>query len=412
MRVARCVALLALSGAAAAAAPLAITDVTVIDVERDRSIGPRTVLVADGRIAAIGAAQVPADAEHIDGRGRFLIPGLVDFHVHLFNNASGRAPNDWTFALYVANGVTAVREMSARANDIALVQRWRAERAIAPRIVAVGIPVRGASPEDAAHQVDAAADAGADFVKAFSEVPAENFAAILAAARRRGLPVAGHTPDAVPLLEAATAGLASNEHLMQVYAECGSARACRRTMHALARTRQLQVPTLVLDQPASALDADAHAHLLRPDERARWERILATLTDTDRALAAQRALAARRIVRAMHDAGVPIAAGTDAPMPNVYPGFALHEELALLVAAGLTPREALRAATLVPAEFLGIAAETGSIAVGKRADLVLLDADPVRDIRNTTRIAAVVLDGRLLRRAALDALLSLEAVGE
>jgi len=107
----------------------------------------------------------------------------------------------------------------------------------------------------------------------------------------------------------------------------------------------------------------------------------------------------------MHDAGVTILAGTDSPMPGVYPGFSLHEELSLLVESGLTPVEALRAATLAPAEFLGIAGTSGSVAVGKRADLVLLDADPTKDIRNTRRINAVFLDGRLLRRADLDALL-------
>jgi len=108
---------------------------------------------------------------------------------------------------------------------------------------------------------------------------------------------------------------------------------------------------------------------------------------------------------AMHQAGVTIMAGTDSPMPGVYPGYALHEEMALLVASGLTPREALRSATLTPAQFLGIAATTGSVAVGKRADLVLLDADPTRDIRNTRRIDTVVIDGRLLRQGVLDSVL-------
>lgn len=427
-----------------------ITDVTIIDVERGRSTGPRTVLVDGGRIVAIVAphdAQVPANAQRVDGRGRFLIPGLVDMHVHLFNLSSHRPPNDWSFPLYVANGVTALREMRADAAAIALVKRWRKALddgdLIAPRILAAGIAVYSRSPDDAARQVDAAADAGADFIKVFSEVPASHWHAILDAARARSLPVVGHVPAGVPLLVAAGAGQRSNEHLMQAYEACSSVEAplleerrnldgdaliaqrdaqetralaafdrsiCRRIAKALAATGQVQVPTLVLADEDSLWrsgvpSADPRWRFLRVDERARWERFLAGYTAQDAALAKRREPVARRIVSAMHQAGVPIMTGTDSPMPGVYPGFSLHEEMALLVESGLTPREALRSATLVPAQFLGMAAATGSVAVGKRADLVLLDADPAQDIRNTERIRAVLFDGRLLRRADLDALL-------
>jgi imidazolonepropionase-like amidohydrolase len=150
---------------------------------------------------------------------------------------------------------------------------------------------------------------------------------------------------------------------------------------------------------------DPRWQLLRADEQARWERILAGPVAQDQAREQLRLDVARRIVSAMHRAGVSIVAGTDSPMPNVYPGFSLHEELALLVESGLSPHEALRSATLTSAEFLGIAADGGSVVVGKRADLVLLDADPIKDIRNTRRINAVVFDGRLLQRADLDELL-------
>jgi imidazolonepropionase-like amidohydrolase len=144
---------------------------------------------------------------------------------------------------------------------------------------------------------------------------------------------------------------------------------------------------------------------LRPDEQTRWEHYLEQEPALDKKLAAQRWDVSRRIVKALHAAGAPILAGTDAPMPLVYPGFSLHKELELLVESGLSPAEALRAATLGPAEFLGLSESTGSIAVGKRADLVLLDANPLRQIGNTQRIRAVVLNGRLWRRTDLDALL-------
>lgn len=429
---------------------VAITDVSIVDVEQGRLIGPRTVLVDEGRIAAIvapGAAHIPASAQRIDGRGRFLMPGLVDMHVHLFNLSSHRPPNDWSFPLYVANGVTAVREMRADAESMTLVHHWQTAvddgELIAPRILAAGIAVYGATPEDAAHQVDAAAEAGADFIKVFSEVPATHWRAILAAAQARSLPVVGHVPAGVPLLVAAAAGQRSNEHLMQAFEACSSIEArlleqrrdlagdaliarrdaqesaaldafdpavCRNVARTLAASGQVQVPTLVLadedllgkDGPPST---DPRWRYLRPDERARWQRFLDGYTAQDAELARRRWPVAREIVSAMHEAGVVIMAGTDSPMPGVYPGFALHEELELLVAAGLTSAEALRSATLEPARFLGIADKSGSVAVGKRADLLLLDADPIKDVRNTRRIHAVLLDGRLLRRTDLDALL-------
>ena len=422
---------------------------TVIDVVHGRSAGPRTVIVDDGRILAITGqgADVPPGAQRVDGRGRFLIPGLVDMHVHLFNLFSHRPPNDWTFPLYVANGVTAVREMRADAASIVLVKQWRKAlddgELTAPRILAAGIAVDGTSPEDATRAVTAAAEAGADFIKIFSEVPESRWRAILDTARARWLPVVGHAPAGVSLLDTATAGQRSNEHLMQAYEACSSIETqllderrglegealdslreaqegkalatfdgdrCRRVSKALATTGQVQVPTLVLGNEDSMREhgppsADPRWRFLRADERPRWERFLAGYTANDAALAKQRWPVARKIIAAMRQAGVPILTGTDGPMPGVYPGFSLHEEMAMLVDAGLTPRAALRAATFEPARFLGIAGAAGSVDVGMRADLVLLDADPTKDIRNTTRINAVILDGRLLRRADLDELL-------
>jgi imidazolonepropionase-like amidohydrolase len=448
LRTATLAGLLALSApapAAAPAAPLAITEVTIVDVEHGTLSRPRTVVVELGRIVAIDAprrARLPAGARRIDGRGRYLVPGLVDMHVHLFNNATHRPPNDWAFPLFVAHGVTAVREMAARVESLPQVAAWNAARAngtlVAPRVVAAAVVVRGDSPPDAARDVLAAADAGADAIKVFSELPAANLPAILAAARMRGLSVIGHAPARLPLRDAA--GLRSNEHLMQVFEACSpledelvaarrdvdddalaqlqaaqEARAlatysparCRRVARRLAAAGQAQVPTLVLD----ALPRDGrHAQhplwpRLREDERARWQRLLGSLAPDDRAAERARRQVARRIVAALHREHVLVLAGTDTPMPESYPGDSLHEELRLLVEAGFTPAQALRAATLDPARFLGQDADSGTVAVGKRADLVLLAADPTRHIGNARRIEAVVLDGRLLDRAALDGLL-------
>ena len=191
---------------------------------------------------------------------------------------------------------------------------------------------------------------------------------------------------------------------------------CDRIAAALARTDQVQVPTLVLPyfeargSPTTFRD-DPRGRYLRPDEQARWQRFLNIREHAgeDQKLAARRWEVSRQIVKSLPAAGVRLLAGTDAPMPLVYPGFALHKELELLVEAGVSPTDALRAATVWPAEFLGVSDRSGSIAVGKRADLVLLDANPLSDIRHTQRIRAVVLAGRLLQRADLDTLLGAAA---
>lgn len=428
-----------------------ITDVTIVDVEGGRTVGPRTVVVKDGRIASIdakGSVPVGDSIQRVDGRGRFLMPGLMDMHVHLFNLSSHRPPNDWSFRMYIANGVTGVRDMRSDAASMQLVKRWRAAvdsgQLVAPHIVAAGISVYGKSPDGAKADVDAAVDAGADFIKVFSEVPATHWRAILTEANARSLPVVGHVPASISLLDAANAGQRTGEHLTQVYEACSSAEAkilaerqglqgdalmsrasaqeaeilgtfdqgvCGRMARALAATGQVQVPTLVLaDEDELARHAqpndDYRWRLLRPDEQRRWQRFLAQYTKEDASLAARRWPIAHNIVSMLHRAGVPIMAGTDAPMPGVYPGYSLHEELQLLVASGLAPIEALRTATLEPARFLHIQDRSGSVAVGKQADLVLLDADPTKDIGNTQRIRAVVLAGRLLERSDLDALLN------
>jgi imidazolonepropionase-like amidohydrolase len=433
----------------AAAAGVAIIDTTVVDVEGDRDARHRTVLVDGDRITAVvdaSHARIPVDAVRVDGRGRWLIPGLVDMHVHLFNTVSHRAPNDWALPLFVANGVTGVREMSADAASIAVLRQWRRETdagdRIAPRVLAAGIAARITDPADAPRVVAAIADSGADFVKVFSEVATPQWQALLAAARAHGMPLSGHVPAGVALLNAAAQGQRTAEHLMQAYEACSSRedallqarvgltgaalvelrdaqearaldgferRACTRVARRLAASGQWQVPTMVLAwteaHRAASLDADPRWHLLRVDERARWSRIATDLAARPDPLARRRWEVTRSIAAVFRRANVPMMTGTDAPMPEVYPGFSLLDELQRFVDTGYTPREALRAATLAPARYFGQEATNGSVAAGKRADLVLLAADPTRDVHATRRIDAVLVGGRLLRRADLDALL-------
>lgn len=430
----------------------AFDNVSIIDVVRGQVVGPRTVRIADGRITAIEASSsrsdAPPDPLRIDGTGCFLIPGLVDLHVHLFNHATRRPANDWTFPLFVANGVTAVREMSTQPEGLAIVRQWRERQAdgqlIAPRIVATSGVVRADSPEAARLEVRRMQAAGLDFIKVFSQYREPIWRAIVDEARTLRMPTAGHTPYGFGAVETARNGQRSSEHLTQIFEGCVAHQAAlleergglvgeklvavlqRQEMPMmaafdpkvaaqlasdLAKTGQVQVPTLVLMAreargPASEWNADARWRLLRVDEQARWDRILREpLPPGEAELAQRRWETARRVVPILHAGGVRVLAGTDAPMPLVYPGYSLHDELALLVECGLSPADALRAATLWPAEFLGLRAQYGSVEVGLRADLVLLKANPLTDIQHTRRIHGVMLEGRWLDRTALDGLL-------
>jgi imidazolonepropionase-like amidohydrolase len=439
--------LLACGVASAAPEVLAIEGITVVDVDHGVHLGPRSVLIVERRIAALdapGSVAIPDGATRVDGRGLFLVPGFTDAHVHLFNNASRRPPNDWAFPLFVAHGVTRVRDMMTRPDAMPTVRAWRqalADRSlIAPRVI-TSTPVSGEDEAALRAQVRAAHEAGVDAVKVFSGVSGAAYNIIRDAAREVGMPVYGHVPAGVGVWGARQH---SNEHLMQVYEACsplgrsalvarsglsGEAliakrdaqeaevlaayrnRPCQIAAALLARQRAHQVPTLVLAHfeargDATGFRADPRYLQLRPDERARWERILATRSAAEVALGVARREVSLKIVRELHQAGVPLVAGTDAPMPLVYPGSSLHEEMGLLVEAGLSPAAALRTATLGAAEMLDQETGSGRIAVGMPADLVLLEADPLADIAHTRRIRSVMLDGRLLDRAALDALLA------
>ncbi len=421
-----------------------IADIAIVDLTRDRPPTVRTLVIEDQRIVAVLApddARIPRDAPRFDGRGRYVLPGLIDMHVHLFNLSSRRPPNTWTFPLFLAAGVTGVREMNTDAEGLALIGQWREQSArgelLAPRMLAAGIAVRGNSPAQARRQVDAAVAAGADFIKVFSQVPAPQYRAIIHEARRRHVPVEGHAPETLPLLDTTRAGQRTVEHLTQVFEACSrvdeeviadrvagvdaghdearvlnafDAGRCKRVARELAKHSQAQVPTLMLPYIEATREQrhpfeDPRFRYLRPDERERWHRFLTPMTPNEQTLARQRWAVARKIVATLHRAGVTLIAGTDAPMPEVYPGFGLQEELRLFVAAGMTPREALYAATLAPARLLGREADLGPIAPGRFADLLVLDADPTRDLSTLGRIAAVVIDGRLLRRADLDEML-------
>lgn len=462
-------ALLLSAGGIVSAQSLIIKNVTVID---GTGAGPRrnvSVGVGAGRITAIEKKLKTAKGILvIDGRGKFLIPGLWDMHIHL-------GPPDIFFPLLVANGITGVREMFTGI-PLEVIRQWRAHSDV-PRIVAPGFidgpPMlwSGAplppgafavsTPEQARLAVDAIARSGADFVKVYSSVPREAYFALADEARRIGIPFAGHVPEAVSSLEAALAGQRSQEHLLQILEGCSTreneVRAERvRIMLDKSVSGEERQRVLAFENPAELLDSyneqkaailfqtfvhngvwqtptlvilsgfarardddfihDPRREYLPKSWTAQWDprqtSFLKDLSaaDYDALNARVHVLLARheKLVGDMYRAGVEFLAGTDANGVNpVLPGFGLHDELALLVQSGLTPMEALETATRNAARYFG-GADFGTVEPGKSADMVLLNADPLEDIRNTEKIEAVVMRGRYFSRQDLDAMLERE----
>ncbi|MBZ5681504.1 MAG: amidohydrolase family protein [Acidobacteriia bacterium] len=431
---------------------LLIEDVTVIDATGAPARPHRTVVVRAGHIEAILPTESQAaakDALHIDGRGKFLIPGLWDMHVHMVFGEWFPRGKEVTLPLFIANGVTGVRDMGG---ELEVLQQWRKEIAagtlIGPRIVMSGPMLDGpqprfpssiaiATPEDGRRAVDDLKRRGADFIKLQSLIPREAVFAIAEEARKQGIPFVGHVPDAVRASEASNAGQKSFEHLIGIFegsspledeflkgpkgpgkflSTYDPARAAK-LFALLAKNQTWQCPTLVWERGGNLIDEADFAH----DARAKyvpaywkdvtWKRFTDQVVhefNTDDLATRKRFVEKElEVVNAMHRAGIPFLAGTDTP-PGVYvfPGFSLHEELQRFVAAGFTPMEALQTATLNPAKFLDMEDRLGTIEKGKLADLVLLDANPLEDIRNTQKIAAVIVNGRYLSRADLDKMLA------
>ncbi|MBW3569883.1 MAG: amidohydrolase family protein [Gemmatimonadetes bacterium] len=421
------------------AATLAITHVTVVDVTGGPARPGQTVLVSGDRIVAVGPAaqvRVPRGARVVEGAGRYLIPGLWDMHAHAvgYGDTAGQP----ALKLSLAHGVTGLRDMGSHPFQTA--RAWRdaiaAGRMLGPRML-IASPVvenprwlaavrrweeeAGKSTEwmngrfgpgtvdEARRFVDSAVAIGADHIKVRNWPAPEISAALVARARERGIPVVAHGNRPFP-----EAGVASYEHSIFPSLDEGRDSLFRQW----AGSGAAFVPTLVAsfarlhptDSVIAWIDPARTPKLRYAPARLRndWRQELEIAAKNERPFDwrghHQDQL---RDLREMRRAGVRILAASDFGAPLTIPGVDLHEELAKFVSdVGMTPLEALRAATLHPAEFLGLADSLGTIAPGMLADLVLLDADPLADIRNTRRIHAVVANGRLLDRAALDRLLA------
>jgi imidazolonepropionase-like amidohydrolase len=410
--------------------PLAITSVNVVDVVGGRILPSRTVVIKGDLISTITTnGSPPSDASIIDGQLGFLIPGLWDMHAHT-GGGSGITP--WHKAwlqLYIANGVTGIRDMGSDLDVILAMRRGTSMGDIVgPRIFAAGpilddapgdwpLRMRVKTAEDGRRAVQILNQRGVDLIKVHDHTPREAFFAIAEEARHLGLPLAGHVPLGLSAEQVIQAGQGDIEHLsnMRLWRRCSGGaeyrpEACRAFFETLARRGIWQTPTLfnwseiaTIGTPDSSVGPEelAYASKALKDGWALNRVLSKTTPEMIRDLRAASATGAA-VTRAMYNLGVPILTGCD----TMIAGFCVHDELELMVGGGMTPLGALQTATINPARYLGRESSLGSVEAGKAADLVLLDANPLTEIQNLRRIRAVVLGGRFLDRNELDRILA------
>jgi imidazolonepropionase-like amidohydrolase len=409
------------SGRQTTSPSLAITRVTVIDTASGSAHPEMTVLIGGNRILEVGKSEAvtpPAGITVVDGRGKYVLPSLWDMHVHLFNNRDqvGTNNSEYFFPLLIANGILGVRDMWTDPEDIEVAGRWNREieagTLVGPRVTVSSRIVDGEpathpnslvvrTPDEGRDAVRSLKATGAGFIKVYWSLSRNTYFAIADESRRQNIPFEGHVPRSVTPGEASDAGQRTIEHMDGVNGACTAiedrsrydARRCEALADRLRKNGTWLVPTAVNFFDPSGVDLDSHRRYA-PRQLGAWVR----REPSDVGVLVHRAM--RQVGRFL--------AGTDISIrrPRTVPGFSLHDELTLLVERGHTPAEALQAATVNPAKYLDKLDEFGTIETNKRADLLLLDADPLADIHNTSRISAVVLNGRLHDRGQLDRLLA------
>ena len=438
---------------------LALVHATIVDVRTGHLLADQTVIIIGDRIRSISRkATIPANAQVVNCAGQFIIPGLWDMHAHALWSTDQIKR---MFNLFLANGITGIRDMGSPL-PVSETLSWRSRSAdgsiLAPRIVAAGKLVDGpqpvwqgsvavGSPDQAREAVEALHKQGVDFIKVYSRLPREEYFGVAAEAKKEGIPYVGHVPMYVSAREASVAGQRSIEHLSEESFACSSKEAeLRRQLVATApgaerdqvRKQQMkvivdtfsrpkatalaqlfaknntwQVPTLLVQytyayvDPFQLVDSTGMRYVPPATVKGWSERLggYRRIRDASDMEAQKRSYELESdIVRLMRRNGVHFMVGTDAE--TFYPaGFGLHKELSLFVSVGFSTLEALQAATLNPAIFLGEEKDTGTIEPGKTADLVILDANPLEYIGNTERIAGVLVSGRYLDRSRLNHLL-------
>jgi imidazolonepropionase-like amidohydrolase len=421
----------------------AITDVNVVDVEQGTILPDQTVIIEGESIKDVGPRAeliVPNGARVIEGRGLYLMPGLVDAHVHYFDQeVFGR--------VLIANGVLLARDMGLPTKQaVKLRDALKQGELIGPELIIAGSILDGdpplipaisiglTTPEEARAAVRQQAAAGVDQIKVYSKLDKAVFLAIVDEAHKVGLKVVGHVPDSIGIEEAAAAGLKSSEHLFgfdkvvakllgayvrQTYAGMGAEAGYLQRLNEVdpielqAVYQQLRAsgltvcPTVIVFQTGTDYKAIQSGNFqgseyISPFILGIWQSQRAQQDDLPDFIWQNWA----QMVKGLHDAGVPLMVGTDLVTPGIIPGEAVHQEMEIWQDAGIPPADVLRSATLVPAQFAGLEDRLGTVAQGKTASLVLVKGNPLEDIGNAQLIEGVFLRGKYYDRADLDRLLS------
>ena len=395
---------------------LVLIDVNVIDATGASLQTDMTIVIRNGRIYALGKTgriKFKGKAKIVDATGKFLIPGLWDMHAHLGSDKFDRQGH---LPLFLANGVTGIRIMDGGPAH----HEWRKEieagKLNGPRMM-IGSPIIGQGPVSASaarEKVSQAKLAGADFVKVHDALSRDAYLAVLDEARKVNLPIEGHVPAALTAAEVSALGQRSIEHFTGLDEAKADANKAIALAAILKRNHTWLCPTLIMRQSYASLDDaklanDPRLKYVKPSWARRWVRMSVDAEKTPKEeWASRRALVQKEksLVGLLLRQRVEILAGTDNSNPFCAPGFSLHDELVLLVEAGLSPLQALQSATSNPARFFNRSRDLGTIEIGKLADMVLLDANPLEEIRNTQKINSVIVNGRLLDRQTLDKMLS------
>lgn len=409
------------------------TGVSVIPMDREEVLANQTVIIENRRITHVGGPRAaPAGATVIDGRGKFLMPGIAEFHAHV--PSGGQAGNAHrTLALYALAGVTTARGMLGAPMHLAVRDSIADGQVFGPRLLTSGPSFNGnsvTSPEQAIAMVRAQKEAGYDLLKIHPGVPRVAFDSLAVTANRLGIPFSGHVPLEVGLDVAITAKHSTIDHLDGLVEAMYSGTApltpalngffglgivnqldLSRFPRIVERVRAsgvIMVPTQILsDNYANDATGDQLTSLPEmrywvPQQVASWRATKNNLLSQPSVSREQRMAyitLRRRFIKSLYDAGVPFLLGSDAPQLWNVPGFSAHRELIALVAAGLTPYQALRTGTVNVAKFLKEDGRSGAVRTGMRADLILLDANPLQNIANSSRINGVVVNGRWIGSA-------------
>jgi imidazolonepropionase-like amidohydrolase len=431
-------------------AVVAFVDVNVIPMDRERVLEGQTVVVRDGRIASVdpsARARIPSGALRVDGRGKYLMPGLAEMHAHI---PDAQAPEQMIrdiFTLYVANGVTTIRGMLGAPNQLALRAKTASGAMLGPTIF-VGAPSlngnSAADPATAARLVREHKAAGYDFLKLHPGIPRTSYDSIVAAARAVGITYAGHISQGVGLEHTLASRQSTIDHL-DGYLEASLPESVRARVIAdeaslgemvnavdasrfaalAAETRKAgtwNTPTAFLwesffsPEPPEEMANRAEMKYAPPQWISRWSNQKRTRIQQDQlnGVSAEESamyLSLRRtLLKTLADSGAKLLMGTDSPQMFNVPGFALHREIEVMQEAGLTPWQVLQSGTRNVAEYaardLRLDGKFGTVAVGNRADLILLDANPLTDARNVAKRAGVMVRGRWLPASELDRMLA------